>query len=124
MAAGDVPNERTWPERALAGALRRLGFQVRQNVKELPGSPDIVLRGLKAVVMVHGCFWHGCPEHYKAPKSNPAFWRDKVARNRARDRVSAQRLRLLGWRVVVVWEHELRQAGPGQTAARVVARLA
>lgn len=55
---------------------------------------------------MHGCYWHGCPEHYSAPKNNAGFWAEKVTRNRERDLETATRLTDAGWDVVVVWEHE------------------
>jgi DNA mismatch endonuclease, patch repair protein len=92
----------------------------RQQV--LPGKPDFTFRPERLVVFVDGCFWHGCPRCYRAPTSNETYWTGKVAGNRARDkRVSAQ-LRRDGWRVLRVWEHQLRQR-PGQVAARLLRAL-
>jgi DNA mismatch endonuclease, patch repair protein len=88
----------------------------------LPGKPDFTFRLVRLVVFVDGCFWHGCPMCYRAPTSNETYWTEKVAGNRARDkRVSAQ-LRRDGWRVLRVWEHQLRQR-PGQVAARLLRAL-
>lgn len=74
----------------------------------LPGSPDFVFPKLKLVVFVDGCFWHGCPQHYTRPSSNVAFWVRKYHDNIARDRRVDAQIRRLGWRVLRIWEHELR----------------
>lgn len=95
----------TKPEQQLAEALRRKGFRVDQNVRILPGSPDIVLPNRRTAVFVNGCFWHGCPRHFRPPKHNRAWWSRKIENNRLRDRRRAATLRRRGWSVVTVWEH-------------------
>jgi DNA mismatch endonuclease (patch repair protein) len=67
---------------------------------------DVVFRSARVAVEVRGCFWHGCPEHYRAPAANADYWTAKVERNRRRDEEMAQRLRDAGWVLEVVWEHE------------------
>lgn len=81
--------------------------------------PDFVFRHLRVALFVDGCFWHGCPKHATQPKTNAAFWRDKIAANRARDRRVTRVLRALGWRVLRIWEHELRR----RTEPTLVRRL-
>jgi DNA mismatch endonuclease (patch repair protein) len=71
------------------------------------GRPDFVFPKLHLAVFVDGCFWHCCPRHATKPKSNAAFWRKKLAANRARDVLVTRELRRLGWRVIRIWEHEL-----------------
>lgn len=83
------------------------------------GKPDFVFPGPRVAVFVDGCFWHGCPLHSTRPKSNAAFWREKLAANQARDRLVTRTLRQRGWQVLRVWEHELA----GSEAARFLARL-
>ncbi len=78
------------------------------------GKPDFVFSKLKLAVFVDGCFWHGCPIHATQPKTNAKFWREKIARNQARDALVTRTLRRAGWRVLRIWEHELR----GWDAAR------
>jgi DNA mismatch endonuclease (patch repair protein) len=95
----------TAPELLLVDALRRRGFRVETHVAGLPGKPDIVLPNRRTAVFVHGCFWHGCPWHYIEPRNNRKWWREKIARNKARDRRKAAALRRQGWRVLTVWEH-------------------
>jgi DNA mismatch endonuclease, patch repair protein len=100
----------TRPEEAVRGLLRSLGFRPQLNRRNLPGVPDLVLPGRKLVFFVHGCFWHRharCRYAY-TPKSNVLFWRAKFRANVARDRLVRVQLSRLGWRVVVVWECELR----------------
>lgn len=81
-------------------------------VRELPGKPDIVLPRYRAVVFVHGCFWHGhdCPL-FRLPGTRTEFWKDKIGRNRANDQKARDALLAAGWRVAVVWECALRGSG-------------
>ena len=72
------------------------------------GKPDFVFPRLRLAVFVDGCFWHSCPDHARIPKSNTAFWKKKLAANRARDLLVKRTLRKEGWRVLRIWEHELR----------------
>lgn len=99
----------TKPEMLVRKYLFAHGFRYRLHVKGLPGKPDIVLKKYRTVIMVNGCFWHGhdgC-SHYRLPKTNTAFWREKIERNRRRDAKEVVVLRLLGWHVVRIWECEL-----------------
>jgi G:T-mismatch repair DNA endonuclease (very short patch repair protein) len=82
-------------------------------------NPDFVFRAHRLAVFVDGCFWHGCPLHATQPKQNAQFWREKIARNRARDRLVTRTLRAMGWRVLRIWQHELSR----QNAPRLLARL-
>jgi len=76
----------------------------------LPGRPDFTFPLQRVVIFVDGCFWHGCPRCYQAPKHRAAFWRNKIERNRARDREVGGLLRARGWTVVRVWECRLRKS--------------
>lgn len=104
----------TGPEIRLRKALFALGFRYRLNVKNLPGKPDIVFPKHRTVIFVHGCFWHGhhCKRGRRAPKANADYWREKIARNKARDQKNATALQYLGWRVITVWECELKTLDP------------
>ena len=82
----------------------------RRNHK-LPGRPDFVFVKERLAVFVDGCFWHGCPVHYIEPRSGTVFWRTKIAGNKARDRRNSRLLKKLGWRVVRIWEHDLKKKG-------------
>ncbi|MBI5766364.1 MAG: very short patch repair endonuclease [Verrucomicrobia bacterium] len=86
--------------------------------------PDFVFSKLKAAVFVDGCFWHGCPRHATQPKTNAAFWREKIAANKARDRRVNRALRAMGWTVVRVWEHELRRRDEAKLVRRLRQALA
>lgn len=108
----------TKPEVRLRKALWKGGLRYRVRVG-LPGRPDVVFASLRAVVFVDGCFWHVCPRHAVPPKANAAFWRRKLKANVARDRLVDRKLRELGWRVIRVWEHEVR-ANPEGAARKVV----
>jgi len=101
----------TRPEMQVRQVLHRMGFRFRLHVRKLPGTPDIVLPRWRAVVFVHGCFWHGhdCP-YFRLPKTRTDFWREKITRNRHNDHNARQALRLAGWRVGIVWECALRGA--------------
>lgn len=110
MAA--VKGSNTKPELAVRSLIHRLGFRFRLHVKDLPGKPDIVLPRHRKVVFVHGCFWHshrGCKRSAK-PESNKVFWKIKLEQNVARDKENLQHLKKCGWKVLVVWECELRKA--------------
>ena len=112
----------TSPELALRRALHSLGLRFRVHAA-LPGKPDIVLPRHKAVVFVHGCFWHrheGC-KVASNPKSNTAFWEEKFERNVARDRRVAGQLEAAGWRVLVSWECELTGKGRAMDVAKAIA---
>ncbi len=109
-----VKSENTKPEIALRKALFSLGFRYRLNVKNLPGKPDLVFPKHRTVIFVHGCFWHGhnCKRGKRVPKTNRAYWTEKIARNKARDRKNAAALRRLGWRVVTIWECKIKDLDP------------
>jgi DNA mismatch endonuclease (patch repair protein) len=103
-----VRNRGTSSELRLRMLLRNHGLRYILR-RKLPGSPDLVIPSGKVAVFVDGCFWHGCPRHYRAPATNIKFWREKVQRNMARDTRVDSELRTLGWRVVRVWDHELKR---------------
>ncbi len=106
-----VKSSNTKPEMFVRSLLHRLGYRFRLHRDDLPGKPDIVLPKYKSVIFVHGCFWHrheNC-KHATMPKSNVEYWEKKFARNVARDKWAKAELELQGWRVVVVWECELRE---------------
>ncbi|WP_202330989.1 very short patch repair endonuclease [Mesorhizobium sp. L-8-3] len=103
----------TKPELLLRRHLHAAGFRFRLHASGLPGRPDMVFPRYRAVIFVHGCFWHGhdCPL-FKVPSTRPEFWSAKISGNRDRDRRTIARLRASGWRVLVVWECSLK--GPGR----------
>lgn len=99
----------TGPEIALRSALHRRGLRFRKHaspVADVRCRADIVFPTAQVAVFVDGCFWHGCALHSTQPKSNAAFWRQKIGANIARDRRNDDELREAGWTVVRIWEHE------------------
>ena len=105
----------TKPEKLLRSLLHRAGFRFRKNVSGLPGKPDIALPRHRAVVLVHGCYWHrhaGC-RFATTPASNQDFWAEKFAATVDRDRRAEVALQALGWRVFTVWECDLRRDAEG-----------
>jgi len=108
MAA--IRGKDTKPEMIVRKYLFSRGLRFRVQVRKLPGNPDIVLPKYKTVIFVNRCFWHGhegC-KYFRLPKSNIEFWKEKIERNIERDRESMQALFDLGWKVIRVWECELR----------------
>ncbi|HEY3318961.1 MAG TPA: very short patch repair endonuclease [Planctomycetota bacterium] len=110
----------TSPEVAVRSIIHSLGYRFRLHPRHVFGCPDIVLPRLRTVVLVHGCFWHRHPKcrYTYRPKSNLEFWNRKFQANMKRDEIVRKRLRNDGWRMLVVWECELRKP------ARVTRRLA
>lgn len=98
------------PEEKVRKYLFSKGFRYRKNVKSLPGCPDIVLPKYKTVIFVNGCFWHkhDCPR-FVWPSSNKEYWEPKIRRNVERDKINIELLQKAGWRVLVVWECELKK---------------
>ena len=108
MAA--IRSNDTKPEITVRRYLHRCGYRYGLHNKNLPGKPDIVLRKYKTVIFIHGCFWHGhenC-KYYRLPKSNVEFWQSKVEANRARDKRVEVELQAKGWRVLTIWECDLK----------------
>ena len=103
----------TKPEILVRSLLHRLGFRFRLHRNELPGKPDIVFPSRRAVIFVHGCFWHQHPGCQKAriPETRNDFWRTKLQRNMERDVEHCETLRELGWNVLVVWECQTKDTG-------------
>ncbi len=89
-------------------ALWRAGFRYRKNPRGYFGKPDAVLKRHKTAIFVDSCFFHGCARHCRLPASNRAFWARKVERNRTRDRMVNRHYKTAGWRVLRVWEHDLK----------------
>lgn len=104
-----IRGKNTKPELMVRKALYARGFRYRLHCKGLPGKPDLCLPKHRAVIFIHGCFWHGHDCHlFKWPKTREEFWREKIARNRAVDEEAKQSLLNNGWRTAVVWECALK----------------
>ena len=120
-----IRSKNTSPEVKLRKELFCLGYRYRINKKSLPGSPDIVLAKYRTCIFVNGCFWHGhkgC-QYATRPKTNVEFWRTKIENNRERDLKDYTFLEPLGWRVIVVWECELKKNRIDGTIATVREQL-
>jgi DNA mismatch endonuclease (patch repair protein) len=115
----------TAPELALRRAVHALGLRYRvaaRPLKQVRRTADLVFPTERVAVEVLGCFWHGCPEHFRLPATNRAYWEPKIARNRERDVELAQRLADEGWELVVVWEHDDAAAAAERVREAVVRR--
>ena len=107
-----IKGKGTKPEEIVRKYLFSHGFRYRKNDKRLPGTPDIVLPKYKTVIFVNGCFWHGhegC-KYFVWPKNNAEFWKAKILQNIERDKRDFERLQNAGWKVIVVWECQLKKA--------------
>lgn len=105
---GRIHSKDTKPEMIVRSILHRIGYRFRLHNEDLPGKPDIVLSKYHTVIFVHGCFWHrhkNCPDA-TIPKTNIAFWENKLNQNVERDKRNQMALQQLGWKILVVWECE------------------
>lgn len=115
----------TKPEVALRRAVYALGLRYRVCVRPIPElrrTVDVVFRPARVAVEVRGCFWHGCPTHYRRPAANDDYWAAKVARNMERDADTERRLAEAGWLLIVVWEHDEPALAARQVARTVSVR--
>lgn len=106
-----IKSVNTTPEILLRKKLFAQGFRYRKNVKTLPGKPDIVLKKYMTVIFVNGCFWHGHNDckYYVIPKTRTDFWVEKINRNIERDKKNIEKLKSAGWKVIIVWECDLKK---------------
>lgn len=105
-----VRSKNTGPEMIVRKELFKRGYRYRLHVKALPGTPDIVLAKYRCAIFVNGCFWHGHQDCKKAklPQTHKEFWQKKIETNKAHDVENGQKLIVLGWNVVTIWECELK----------------
>jgi len=119
-----VKQENTAPELLVRQFLHAAGFRYRLHDERLPGKPDVVLPKYRTTIFVHGCFWHGhgaaCSRGGKPPKANAEFWQTKFIYNTERDQRNQTTLQDMGWRVIVVWECELKKSERGATLYRLM----
>ena len=116
-------------EQALAKVFRAEGWSGWRRQRTIGGRvaagtrfrvrPDFVFAARRLAVFVDGCFWHGCPRHGTRPQANAAFWRGRFRRNQSRDRRDTRRLRRAGWRVLRLWEHELKPKAQAALLAKL-----
>ena len=135
MADNHTPEERSYnmshirskdtkPEETVRKYLFAQGFRYRKNVKKLPGHPDIVLPKYKTAIFVHGCFWHmhDCGK-FHWPASNLDYWKPKILKNVERDQTNQEILRSMGWKVLIVWECELKKKSLEETMTRIISEI-
>lgn len=117
-----IKNKDTAIEVSVRKYLFKNGFRYRKNVSKLPGKPDIVLSKYKTVIFVHGCFWHRHPNCSDAtiPKSRTEFWLNKLEGNVCRDRHNKELLESSGWKVIIIWECELKKSNFDNTMKKVI----
>ncbi|MFI5162696.1 MAG: very short patch repair endonuclease [Sphingobacteriales bacterium] len=109
---GRIKSKNTKPELLVRRFLFGLGFRFRIHSKKLPGRPDIVLKKYNTVILINGCFWHGhemC-KIFKMPQSNTKYWESKIKCNISNDQRNISMLENLGWKVIVIWECQLKRA--------------
>ena len=119
-----IRNTNTKPEEIVRKYPFSKGFRYRKNVRALPGCPDIVLPKYKTVIFVNGCFWHkhDCPR-FVWPSSNEDYWRPKIQRNVERDQHNMDSLRSDGWKVIIIWECELKKKFREDRLSALVAEI-
>lgn len=115
-----IRSKDTVPERVVRSLVHSAGYRFRLHRNDLPGRPDMVLPRHKAIIFVHGCYWHGhgCPRGGRGPKSNQGYWGPKLERTRIRDAANRRALEAAGWRVHTVWECQL--LAPDRVLAAIV----
>ncbi len=120
-----IKSSNTKPEEIVRKYLFSKGFRYRKNDKRLPGTPDIVLPKYKTVIFVNGCFWHGhegC-RFFVVPKTNTEFWVNKIEANKQRDSRKTNDLQSLGWKVIVVWECQLKSKKLNDTLCNIESKV-
>lgn len=120
-----IRSKATKPEITVRKWLWAHGYRYRLNVKSVPGKPDIVMRRYRTAIFVNGCFWHGhegCKQ-FVLPKTNTAFWQDKIERNRTRDTRIYNELMNAGWQVIVIWACNLTKDKTEHTMQQVAVSL-
>ena len=120
-----IKNKNTKPELLVRRYLHAHGFRYRLHVKDLPGKPDIVLPKYKTVIFVNGCFWHGhkgC-KYFTLPKTRTEWWLQKIKTTQKLDQLSQIQLQVTGWKVIVVWECELKKEKKEETLISLLSSL-
>ena len=120
-----IKGKNTKPELLVRRFLFANGFRYRLNVKTLPGKPDIVLPKYNTVIFINGCFWHGhkgC-RYFVLPKTRTEWWLQKISDTQIRDQSSEQELKKLGWKVIVIWECELKKTNLPTTLSALISEI-
>jgi DNA mismatch endonuclease (patch repair protein) len=117
MMMSRVRGKDTRQEVEIRKRLFSLGFRYRLNDNKLPGKPDLVLPRYKAVILIHGCYWHAHDCYlFQLPATNKAFWKKKLLGNRQRDEANIEKLNKLGWRILIIWDCASRVVGRNRAA--------
>jgi DNA mismatch endonuclease, patch repair protein len=120
-----IRSSNTKPELLVRKFLFACGYRYRINVKKLPGTPDIVLPKHKTIIFIHGCFWHGhanC-KYFTLPKTRTQWWTDKINTNKANDTKAIKALKKDGWKLIVIWECNLKTAKIANTLSALLKKL-
>ncbi len=115
----------TKPEVKLRKALFSKGFRYSLHNKKIPGKPDIVFKKYKTVIQVNGCFWHGhenC-KYFTIPETRTEFWTEKINGTIERDKINNRKLQDMGWKVITVWECDLKTKKFNETLERVITKI-
>lgn len=121
-----IKGKDTKPEMLVRRYLHAQGYRYRLHVKDMPGKPDIVLPKYKTVIFIHGCFWHGhegC-KYYVVPKTRTDWWLNKINTNIANDNKAVAALQQAGWKIITLWECELKPATIEDTLSQLTLKLA
>ncbi|MBR1882715.1 MAG: DNA mismatch endonuclease Vsr [Muribaculaceae bacterium] len=120
----NIRSSNTKPEIYVRQSLWQHGFRYRLNSKNLSGKPDIVLKKYNTVIFVHGCFWHGHSCKYaKIPATNTEFWEQKILSNKKRDENVIKQLEQQGWKVIVIWQCQLKKAQRDITISSLIKEI-
>ncbi|MFA6371074.1 MAG: very short patch repair endonuclease [Methanothrix sp.] len=103
-----IRSKETGPEIILRRTLWSIGVRGYRKYPDLPGKPDLIFKKAKLIIFVDGCFWHGCPIHFKRPKKNIKYWDKKIDGNKKRSKEIDKLLKDLGYHVLRIWEHDIR----------------
>ncbi|MDN4011071.1 DNA mismatch endonuclease Vsr [Chryseobacterium gambrini] len=120
-----IKGKNTKPEILVRKFLFSKGFRYRLHKKSLPGTPDIVLNKYRTVIFIHGCFWHGhdnC-KYYVVPKTKTDWWLEKIGRNKLKDEDSINKLKNDGWKVIIIWECQLKIKKREETLKKLIEEL-
>jgi len=120
-----IKSKDTKPEMVVRKFLHKNGFRYRLHVKDMPGKPDIVLPKYKTVIFVHGCFWHGHEEckYYVVPKTRTEWWLNKINGNISNDIMAEINLKTAGWKIIKIWECELKKESLDRTFSHLLDAL-
>lgn len=111
-------NQEKWFHNYLKG--HKINHKMHPRLK---GAPDLILKDKKLAIFLHGCFWHGCKKCYRAPRTNKKFWKEKLERNISRDKQDQRQLKKQGWKVMIIWEHEIPRHNPWNEIRKIIARF-